>query len=298
MQLAEGAAWRDELVARLTPLAAHESAQVRGTAYLALATAQGEKALELLRAHLDESEADARLDLTEALAGIGAPARETLLKLLRDEIFEVRFAAAGGLVQLGEMAAADVLLEALRQSDLRYLALSALQHLGDPRALEPARKLFKKTFLSGFERAAAAGVLARLGDPEGRRWLVERIARRKGAERGVAIEIAGELKLKEAIEPLRACVADKNDPFRGGCVRVLGMMGDEGQRVLIESVLFDSTEEPEARMDAAEGLMSLGTPEARRALERARAEIEHEELAEVVREALEQFPGQEEGAPK
>ena len=298
MQMAEGSVWKDDLVLRLPALFSHPSAQVRGTAYLALATATGKDALPLLQEHLDEGEADARLDLAQALAALGEPARGLLQRLVKDEIFEVRFAAAGGLVPLGDPAAADVLLEALGHSDVRYLALSALQRLADPRALAPTRKLFAKRFLSAYERIAAAGVLARLGDPQGRDWLVERIARRKGADRGLAIEVAGEQKLREAVGPLKEALGDRRDQFRGACARVLGMMGDPGLREPLEALLFDTTEEVETRMDAAEGLMNLGTPEAREALERALGETNDEELREVVREALAQLGGgPEDGEP-
>lgn len=297
MQMAEGSIWKDELVGRLPALASHESPQVRGTAYLALATATGVEALPVLEAHLNEREADARLDLSEALAGLGEPARASLLKLVRDEVFEVRFSAAGGLVALGDGAAVDALLEGLGHSDVRYLALSALQRLGDARGLEPARRLFKKRFLSSYERIAAAGVLTRLGDAEGRTWLLDRIARRKGADRGLAIEIAGELKLAEARPALHQAIADRADPFHGSSARVLGMIGDPSEQPVIEKLLFDASEETETRMDAAEGLMNLGTAEAHAALERALKGLEGvegeaaEDLREVVREALAHLDG-------
>ena len=289
MQMAEGSVWKDELVARLPELTSHPNPQVRGTAYLALATAQGEEALPILQAHLDEREGDARLDLAQGLAGIGAPALGLLRRLVTDPIFEVRFAAAGGLVALGDPAAAEVLIEALGHSDVRYLALSALQRLADPRALEPARRLLQKRFLSGYERIAAAGVLARLGDADARRWLVERVARRKGADRGLAVEIVGELGVGEALPALLEALGDRKDPFRGACLRVLGMLGDQAHRELIEKALFDTTEEVEVRMDAAEGLMNLGGPEARAALERALGGTDDEELREVVSEAIAQL---------
>ncbi|MGI5861987.1 MAG: HEAT repeat domain-containing protein [Myxococcales bacterium] len=297
MQMAEGSVWKDQLVARLPELASHPNPQVRGTAYLALAMALGKEALPVLQAHVDEREGDARLDLAQALAAIGEPALELLRRFVKDPIFEVRFAAAGGLVPLGDPAAADVLLEALGHSDVRYLALSALQRLADPRALEPARRLFQKRFLSGYERIAAAGVLARLGDTAGRRWLVERVARRKGADRGLAIEIVGELGIAEAVPALLEAIGDRNDPFRGACVRVLGMLGDGAHRALIEKALFDSTEEVEVRMDAAEGLMNLGGAEARSALERALDSTDDEELREVVREAIAQLELTKGGGP-
>ena len=63
--------WHDALLQRLDELLAHKNAQVRGSAYLALANAAGEGALSTLLEHLDESEGDARLDLVEALSMAG-----------------------------------------------------------------------------------------------------------------------------------------------------------------------------------------------------------------------------------
>ncbi|HCF60817.1 MAG TPA: PBS lyase, partial [Myxococcales bacterium] len=130
---------------------------------------------------------------------------------------------------------------------------------------------------------------ARLGDADARRWLVERVARRKGADRGLAVEIVGELGVGEALPALLEALGDRKDPFRGACLRVLGMLGDQAHRELIEKALFDTTEEVEVRMDAAEGLMNLGGPEARAALERALGGTDDEELREVVSEAIAQL---------
>lgn len=266
--------WREALLKRLDGMLAHENAQVRGTAYLALATDRRAAALPQLIEHLAEPEGDARLDLVEALSLVGEEARDLLVRFLSDELFEIRFAAAGGLIEVGEPRCFEVLCEGLGFSDTRYLALSGLYRLGDARALEPARAVFGKLFISRFERAAAAGLLAKLGDEEGRRFLVDRLRHRRGLERGLVLEILGELKAADAYETIRAVLLDRRDPFRGAAARALGCLGNPDALGVLAATLGNPDEETELRMDAAEGLMNLGTAEARQALEAARARLE------------------------
>ena len=290
--------WHEALLERMDELLAHKNAQVRGSAYLALANAAGEGALSTLLEHLDESEGDARLDLVEALIMAGRAAWPTLEKFLGDELFEIRFAAAGGLIESGHERCYDVLREGLGFDDTRYLALSGLYRLGDRRALEPARAIFGKLFVSGFERVAAAGVLAKLGDMDGRRFLIDRAARRRGLERGLAIEILGELKVGESFDALLTCLNDPRDPFRGAAARSLGALGRPEALEPLKTVLFDADEDPDLRMDAAEGLMNLKTPEARETLQNAQATLSAvlsaseeaaAELRTVLDEALSHF---------
>lgn len=297
--------WRAALLGRLDAMLAHKSAQVRGTAYLALATAQRGAALPKLLEHLDEPEADARLDLVEALALLGEVARAPLLRFLSDELFEIRFAAAGGLLDFGDPRCFDALREGLGFSDTRYLALSGLYRLGDPRALEPARAIFGKLFISGFERVAAAGLLAKLGDGEGRRFLLERLRHRRALDRGLALELLGELRAAEAYEAVRAVLLDRRDPFRGAAARALGCLGNPEALELLAATLDNGDEEPELRMDAAEGLMNLKTESALQALRAARARLVdgdtadmlgagagvagQQELIEVIDEAIERL---------
>lgn len=288
--------WHAALLERIDAMLAHKSAQVRGTAYLALANARGEEALQRLSEHLDEKEGDARLDLVEALAQVGEGARHLLVSFLTDELFEIRFAAAGGLLDAGEPRCYGVLCEGLGFSDTRYLALSGLYRLGDARALEPARDIFGRFFVSGFERVAAAGLIAKLGGEEGRRFLIERLKRRRGLERGLALEILGELKVAEAFDAVLAVLGDRRDPFRGAAARSLGCLDNASALGPLAAIVNDAGEEVELRMDAAEGLMNLGTRDARQALLSARARLvgedrggqapEAHELSKVIDEAL------------
>jgi HEAT repeat protein len=291
--------WRVALLSRLDEMLTHKNAQVRGTAYLALVSAQPEAALDKLKEHLDEPEGDARLDLVEALRMLGEEARPIVERFLTDELFEIRFAAAGALLDFCDPRCFDVLREGLGFSDTRYLALSGLYRLGDRRALEPARVVFGKLFISGFERVAAAGILAKFGDPDGLKFLLDRLKTKRGLERGLALELIGELKVPETFEAVRAVLLDPRDQFRGAAARAIGCLGNpEALAPLL--ALLDSEEDLDLCMDAAEGLMNLGTKEAKAALEEARqklsAEASQQELFDVIVEALEHLPDNDEEA--
>jgi len=289
LDLAEDSAKAEDVARGAEGLLSHKDATVRGTALLALALARGEAALAALEAHAADSDLEVLTDLAHAAKILGPPGRSLMSRLLTDKSIEVRFPAALGLAELEDKAGIEVLIQALELPRMRYQALAALQSLADTRALEPARRLFKKRFfVNDYERVAAAGVLASLGDAEGKAWLVERIARRKGMDRGLAIELAGELKLREAIPALEATLGDKEDVFRGAAVRALGMMGASAFLPRMVAILSDDTDDSAARMDAAEGLMHLGTPEAKAALEKV-ASTADLEVREVVLQALDEL---------
>ncbi len=264
----------------------HPDSQVRGTAYLVLATARGEAALPLLAPRAADPVSGARCALAEAGGIIGQPARALLRGLCQDPVFAVRLEAALGLAELADGSGLDALVQGLEGPGLRFETLSALRMLADERALVPVRRFFKRIFLSGWERVAAAGVLARLGDHEGRAFLIDKIARGKGDELGLAIEIAGDLKLTESSADLQRVATGPSCLFRGAALRALGMLGDEATLDLLARALRDEGEDPAVRMDAAEGLMHQGSPRARALLEEASSAVRDEEVTRIVCEAL------------
>jgi HEAT repeat protein len=285
LDLAREDAQRQAVSEATKPLLTHESARVRGMAFVILAEALGEEAIPLLSDHLDEKDAGARYDLVHALGAAGA--REPLVRLVADPVQEVRFLAAVELAAVGNGAGVPALLEGLSWAQTRFQALSALYRLGERSAVEPARKLLHRVFVGPFERTAAAGLLARLGDDEARAFLVRRVASRRGDDRGLAIELVGDLRLLGATDALVATLQDRRDVFRGAAARALGMIGDDRLREFLVRVLLDEKDDPDTRSDAAEGLLHLGTPLARQALEAATREIKDGEVLAVVREALE-----------
>jgi HEAT repeat protein len=211
-----------------------------------------------------------------------------LAAALNDENLSVRFEAARGMAALHHSSGLEVLTEALDDELLRFRALGALAELGDARALPAIRTVFRKFFLSAFERTQAAGAMAKLGDPEGGKHLLERTKRKWSTDRALAIELLGELKIPGALERLLQIVRDRKDTARGAAARGLGRLGDRTALDALVS-LFEERQAPEdVRLDAAEGLVLLKDPQARARVEQGAAGFESEEAREEVRAMLEE----------
>lgn len=211
---------------------------------------------------------------------------EELLGHLEGESVGLKVAAACVLALRGEARAFEPLVEGLGEKGLRYAALEALRHLGDPRAAEPVRRVFGRLFLGPFERTQAAGVLAGLGDEAGRAHLLARIGRRRFTEdRGLAIEIAADLRLEPARPALERLVDRPKEIFRGAALKALAAIDPEAARPRLETVLLDEREDSDVRADAAEALAEVGGPGTRKILEQA-ADSVHEEVAAVARRLL------------
>ncbi len=308
LEWAEDEVHKEPLLALLAPLFADPDPFLRSTAVWGYSLLQAENSLERLLHFENDPDPLVRGSLAAAISAIGtgldadnklkvAEVGEILLRLLNDRQFEVRFAAAQGLAKMHNPAGAPVLVEGLTNRQLRLDALMSLLTVGDQQTIPGVRRCFRKLFASGFERVAAAGVLARLGDEEASYWLVERIRQRRnfgsmggiggGAERGLAIEIAGELKLLAATDALHATLRDRADLFRGAAARSLGRMQEERWIEEFASILTDESEDDDVRMDVAEGLMLLGTSKAQEALKVAALTVNNKEVGGAVREILE-----------
>ena len=192
-----------------------------------------------------------------------------------------------GLAGLGDASGVEELLAAVEDKVRRFFALGALARLGEGRAREPAERVLRKRFfVSEFERAQAAGLLAKLGSDEGRAYLLDRIRRTRADDRGLAMELCGEHKLQEAIPPLREAMADKRELFRGTAARSLGLLGDTESLAAMVATARDAQEDLGIRCDAMEGLMFLRTPEAVAALHALSSGGESDEVREGANDAL------------
>jgi HEAT repeat protein len=232
---------------------------------------------------------DVRLEATGQLADQRKPEnRAALASRLEDGSFRVRFESARGLAALHHPAGLEVLCQALKDDALRFRALGALAELGDERGLPAVRAIFQRWFLSGFDRTHAAGTLAKLGDPQGLEYLIKRVGKRRGMDRGLAIELLGELKAEGAYALLEGILKSPKDGFRGAAARGLGRLGDpRGVEVLLE-VLDEAGAPDELRLDVAEGLCRLKEP---RGLSRVAAvanELESEEARQELLAMLEE----------
>jgi HEAT repeat protein len=210
----------------------------------------------------------------------------TLLELLDGDDRGLRAAAACALALRDDPRAIDALVDCLQVKALRYPCLEALRHLDDRRAVPAVRAIFEKRFLSVFDRTQAAGLLAQQGDEAGRRHLLARLTRRRrDDDRGLAIELAADLKLDDAVPELERIAADRADLFRGAALKALAALRPEATRPHLVALVRDAEEDPDVRADCAEALHALGGAGVREALEVAAA-ADDAELAEVARGLL------------
>jgi HEAT repeat protein len=212
-----------------------------------------------LASHIADESYEVRLEAVGQLADLARPQTRSLLATaLEDPAYGVRFEAARGMAALQHGAGFDILVQALERGPLRFRALGALAELGDERAIPAIQRLHRRLLLPAFERTQAAGALAKLGDGDAARWLGERVKKKRGADRHLAVELLGEVRAPGAFEQLSAIVEDPADPVRGAAARGLGRLKDLRAEALLERVLRDEGASFEDRLDAAEGLCLLG----------------------------------------
>ncbi|RMG21037.1 MAG: hypothetical protein D6729_01675 [Deltaproteobacteria bacterium] len=206
---------------------------------------------------------------------------EELQALARREGEPLRIAAACALAVRHDATGFDALVEGLRDPNLRYPCLEAMRHLGDPRALPHARKVRRRPFVSRFDRTQAAGVLAKLGEAEGVEHILRRLRRRfLDDDRGLACELAGELRMREAVGALEPIASDPRDLFRGAALKALMRIDPEAWEGPLLRIVRDEAEDEDVRCDCAEILHELGSAEARDLL--AGLKTDSEELRSVL----------------
>jgi HEAT repeat protein len=266
-----------------------ESVRRVGVALSALVLEPNE-AEAVVGARLKDASEQVRMEAAGQLADMArASVRPALALALEDPAFSVRFEAARGMASLRHGAGLEVLVAALDQDDFRFRALGALGELGDGRAIPAVQRVFHRWFLPGFERTQAAGTLARLGDAEGRRHLLERVSGRWNPDRALAIELCGDVKCEGALGRLEAILKDPQDSCRGAAARGLGRLGDPSAGPLLLTVLKDASASDDLRLDAAEGLCLLKHPEVKGAAEQVLPTLSSEAAREELRGLLEEF---------
>lgn len=279
---------RPEFVAAVPRLIADKQDEVR-CAGLALASEvlAPVEARELLSRHLSDAVTRVRVEAAGRLADLALPeSRGALAAALQDTALPVRFEAARGMVALEHAAGFDVLVEALSDPELRFRGAAALAQLGKKEAVEPLRRVFRGWFLPQFDRTQFAGALALLGDAEGVEHLFKRITKRYAMDRPMAVELLGEVRAPGAKEKLLLILADREDTARGTAARALGRLGDLTVEPPLTALLTDASVPDDLKLDAAEGLLMLGSESGRERVKQTRlTDTEASaELAAMIRE--------------
>ena len=259
------AALRAEFVPAVVRLLADKQDEVR-CAGLALASevVAPAEAKDILIRHLDDKVARVRVEAAGRLADLALPeTRGALAAALQDRALTVRFEAARGMVALQHPAGLEVLLEALEDSDLRFRAASALAQLGNKAAVPHLKRAFASWFVPVFDKTQLAGALAALGDPDGVAHLFKRAGKKWTMDRPMAVELLGAVKAPGALAKLLELVKDPKDPARGTAARSLGRLGDPVAESVLAALVNASDSTDEMKLDAAEGLLLLGTASGR-----------------------------------
>jgi HEAT repeat protein len=82
----------------------------------------------------------------------------------------------------------------------------------------------------------------------------------------MAVELLGAVKAPGALAPLLEILKDERDPVRGTAARSLGRLGDPAAEAPLAEILGTNAHD-DLKLDAAEGLLLLGTPTARARVE-------------------------------
>jgi HEAT repeat protein len=253
--------------ARLGELLADEDPMVRINGLAGVRLLRGEEDLSqhaaAVQALLRDPVAQVRTAAVAAAAHLpGQAARDEVRALLGSPEEPMRFQAACALADLRDPAALSELTAALEEDIRRQEALSAILTLGDVAALPAVAAVFEDEGASEIDRTMAAAALALLGDARGGEHLAQRIA--EGADDGpVAAEMAGRLRVQEAVPALSAVAEDEAALARGAALRALGRLRAPGAEERLLSVAADAAAPEDLRMDAAEGLAELDTAPAR-----------------------------------
>jgi len=286
IRLADGSPDRwEELAPAIPRLIADPQEELRrGGVRLAALLLHPDEAEGFLAARLSDPSARVRMEAAGQLADLARPsARGVLAAALQDAAFAVRFEAARGMAAVQHAAGLDVLVEALAKNDLRFRALGALGQLADPRSLGAVRTTFGKWLMNPFERTQAAAVMARLGDPEGQRYLLERTRSRRAPDRAMAVELLGELRFPGAVQRLRELLADAREPVRGAAARGYGRSGDTGAEERLAQLAQEPDLDDEVTLDVLEGLCQVSLPRAQQVAEQISGRLSPEARSELTR---------------
>jgi len=164
--------------------------------------------------------------------------------------------AASALDDIGDPRAVDPLIESLKDEDdlVRADAASALGYIGDPRAVDPLIESLKDE--DKWVRSSAALALGYIGDPRAVDPLIESLKDEYKWVRADAASALGYIGDPRAFDPLIESLKDGDEWLRSSAASALGYIGDpRAVDPLIESL---KDEDKWVRSSAASALGNIG----------------------------------------
>jgi len=260
----------------------------------------GREAVDVLAERASDPDPEVRAVVAAEWGDLGNRAAiPTLKRALADNNADVRIAAAGSLLKLGDVQGLVALidetkpimsgrasspaeeLKRMARDSARARAALKLGEVGKDSAVEPLRSAL--TDPAGEVRDAAAVALARLGQGDATQFLDAM----KDPDEGVRSSAAHALGLigREGLVSLRnAAVTDASASVRAEAVFALGSFSDPGSLEILTKALGDKN--GHVRLEAAKALAKRETPESTAALKKLAAQAPRPELALVVAAAL------------
>ena len=175
-----------------------------------------------------------RKDAAITLGEMGdARAIAPLLTALRDSEWNVREAAQDALAQIGPPAV-DSLIKALREYQIRTFVIQVLGKIKDERVLDPLMlQLRNEEF-----KDVATKALIEVGLPAVERLMAVLNDKDKNVRKH-AVTALGEIGISEAVEPLIDATRDEDWTVRLQAIAALDLIGDDRAKPVIKALMKD-----------------------------------------------------------
>lgn len=167
-------------------------------------------ALEPLRSTLSDEDPEVRSSAAAALGDLhDLESIDAVATMLEDPVPDVCLEAALTLSRLGDMRGPQQLVHFLKHKEYCIVAAEYLFRSTHPSAIQELRRILHSWLSPGVLKVWAAGILAKLADPEGKEQLLSMLHKREPMIRGLVIQLLGELAFpwcRNALESLHQSI--------------------------------------------------------------------------------------------